>query len=694
MSGDFSIDKFWRKRFAGSSLPGPTKALAGWLTSAAPVEGFVEPELAARPDFDQLKSQVVLIAAPGAVGKSTLARELAARLGLILIDLGAAATVGGNYVSGGLVHTGLIGDFQAGKLGLVIDALDEARLRVVSASYDDFIQDVVRTSGLGGPPIVLLGREGVIEDTWLRLNENGVEAAILDIQRFTQESARKFVRARLDARAKHDAALATRLQQFSSSYDERGAELIDLLASATGEGSSDGPLAFAGYAPVLEAVSEFVAGLSNPSTSLDLGDAGDTIIDTILQRILERESDKIAAALSLKYPGSYSDLYTPDEQRLRLVNKLGGFQGGPNLPALQPSVRQAYEDAVSEFLPQHPFLDGAGVAASSAVFEADLICHAMLGSKMDGVERWARHSKPGNPFLIDMFTRRSNTDVPPEYLGALFASAQALAGPNEYAAFDFEQDGLDNDDPTDGAEVGIELIDRNDDAERSTQSWSFKSSALGEIRFLGTLGNATVIGDVNVTIGDASGTRIDAPTSIDCARLKMMGEELTVTNAVVPRRAAQNPDEVSVALIASELDAPQLSRIRLLSGASLAIEWPGGRQHPWTPYSGESTPAATKEIAQARLAIRRLVIAFRSHSKGRLARFAKKIEHRRMTKGELGTVVREAMLDEGILSLEGNFYFLDANKLGEVVNATYFDLNKKQFNPQMDNWIRAKILRE
>ena len=84
---------------------------------------------------------VFLLAAPGAVGKSTLARNISAATGLMYIDLASTATVGGNFVSGGLVRLG--GDvpkkWHAGALGLAIDALDEARLRVTEQSYQDFI---------------------------------------------------------------------------------------------------------------------------------------------------------------------------------------------------------------------------------------------------------------------------------------------------------------------------------------------------------------------------------------------------------------------------------------------------------------------------------------------------------------------------------------------------------------------------
>ena len=80
-------------------------------------------------------------------------------------------------------------------------------------------------------------------------------------------------------------------------------------------------------------------------------------------------------------------------------------------------------------------------------------------------------------------------------------------------------------------------------------------------------------------------------------------------------------------------------------------------------------------------------MAFRSHSKGRLARFQDKIEHARMTKGALGVEIRHRLMRDKVLSLEDGMYFLDSAALGRVVGATYQDLKLKRFN----NKVRAYV---
>jgi len=63
-----------------------------------------------------------------------------------------------------------------------------------------------------------------------------------------------------------------------------------------------------------------------------------------------------------------------------------------------------------------------------------------------------------------------------------------------------------------------------------------------------------------------------------------------------------------------------------------------------------------------------------------------------MTKGELGTLVREALLTEGVLSLEGSFYFLDPDALGKVVQTNYADIFQKRFSDGVDHWLARKVL--
>ena len=51
-----------------------------------------------------------------------------------------------------------------------------------------------------------------------------------------------------------------------------------------------------------------------------------------------------------------------------------------------------------------------------------------------------------------------------------------------------------------------------------------------------------------------------------------------------------------------------------------------------------------------------------------------------MTKGS-GQAVLDLMKTEGILSLSGSMYYLDANRLGAKTGATYADCSARQFGP-------------
>ncbi len=116
-------------------------ARPGWSDSNERLEAFEEAGLSLRPDYDDLQQPVWLIAAPGAVGKSTLAQQLFAATGAIYLNLAVADTVGGHYITGGLVHKKAIESWKAGRTTLVVDALDEARMRVTQQAFEDFLKD-------------------------------------------------------------------------------------------------------------------------------------------------------------------------------------------------------------------------------------------------------------------------------------------------------------------------------------------------------------------------------------------------------------------------------------------------------------------------------------------------------------------------------------------------------------------------
>src|SRR5690606_21763046 len=155
---DYSVERFRSENLAGLVRNQGLAELPGWYGNLSPMQWFVPANITPRPEFSDLTQSVWLIAAPGAVGKSTLAKEVCALTGAVYLDLAEASTVAGNYLAGGLFYTGLLDSWYKGAAAILVDALDEARLRVTQSGFEDFLADVAKVSEKGRAPIILLGR--------------------------------------------------------------------------------------------------------------------------------------------------------------------------------------------------------------------------------------------------------------------------------------------------------------------------------------------------------------------------------------------------------------------------------------------------------------------------------------------------------------------------------------------------------
>jgi hypothetical protein len=143
-----------------------------------------------------------------------------------------------------------------------------------------------------------------------------------------------------------------------------------------------------------------------------------------------------------------------------------------------------------------------------------------------------------------------------------------------------------------------------------------------------------------------------------------------------------------VVLEAKELQESNVTRIPAVrSGAELLVIWPEAASYPWTNFAGGLENSDSQSSYEALRALRRFVLAFRSHSKGRLARVEDKIEHKRMTKGILGEKLRQRLIDDRVVYKEGHMYFLDPDALGRETGATYHDLNLMRYNPAVRQYV-------
>lgn len=686
---DYSIDQFWRPRFASISKQTPSANLPGWHGTPEQSPAFVEAALSLRPDFSDLTQNVWLIAAPGAVGKSTLAKEVCAATNAVYLDLAAAATVAGNYLVGGLVKAGLWAAWQAEQSTLLVDALDEARLRVTQNSFEDFLADVANVAGTRSVPIVLLGRVGIVEEAWTILNEkSGLNPPIFDIELFQPARAKTFVHAAIKRLAEAvDSKTGKRtyphlqgtLTAHFSVYDNAVASFVDHLAKET---SADGRQ-FAGYAPVLEAVATVIASESNPGK---IDDAIESIfkgqvLGRVTSEVMVREAGKLSSQLAVTVPGfNLAGLYGAKEQLSRLGSLIFGI-GSPKLPNNLPQhAIAAYEDAVQSLLPQHPFLDSRTQKPAGEVFGACILAAALTGGDVDLARMAQRLASGGsnkpNPFLLTFYKQalEGRDEIPAEHVGLLYASLEATAAVGETVRLNAEGDGS----------LAIEMsLLRQDDKE---EIYEFTTIPGSELRFGRRVSGINIDADIDVELGDGGQLELVAPVALRGRNLVLNCGEL-----VVKPSHSKADDQIVYLEAVHAIAETSLRPPTVRPAAKLQVAWPESKVYPWNPFASTGGEDLDPRMAEAQRALRRLCISFRSHSKGRLARYKGKVEHFRMTKGALGVALRQQLVADGVLSLEGPMYFLDPNVLGDRLGLSFQDLKLKHYSPQSRAYLQSVL---
>jgi len=308
-----------------------------------------------------------------------------------------------------------------------------------------FLRDIVDLAKPGSNPIVLFGRTGAVQDAWLWLDDAGIDAPVLEIGYYDENEASKFAR----LQAQH-----IRRESHQREPDARAIELIlDGLRKQT---LRDGGV-FAGYSPVLIAVAKRVADRSEQGTAntqelisrLESGEEKFTL-DSIVRQILDREQKKLER-LKLQDESLRSKLYSPGEQIARLVSRLYGGALEVRLPEMSATDQETYRNALETWVQEHPFLDGEGKAAASAVFAGRITAEALnttnVGSRALALE--LARGTTANPFLAEFYMSRLDLPraeryIPSEHIGIIYASIRARLSITETASLRIEAERCDD----------------------------------------------------------------------------------------------------------------------------------------------------------------------------------------------------------------------------------------------------------
>jgi hypothetical protein len=581
-------------------------------------EPFVAPTL-----FEivgQADARVVMVSARGATGKSLLARRLSAMKQVPLWRLDLDKTVSAHALDAKLnSYLGPEGmkRFRADPDALVIvDALDEARMRVSGISWSEFLDSLVATSD-AGRRLMLLGRERILEDVWLHFDDAGVPCSWFEISHFDSTQRIDYV----------DKGVAGRGKAASGAIYEQARDSV--LAALTGTVDRNISEAFVGYAPVLDAVVALLAE-TNPMTVInDFAEESRatervTVLMDILESLLTREQAKtVQIATELELDPSLA--YGREEQLGWLASELMGA-GEPSLEWCPEEIRGDYVTRIREFLRDHPFRSETRWASPvfSGFVAADRFGDEAVRGALQAIGR-------ETGLLFDFVIAKEAASLIDEWqFAALHASMLAAEWKAVEAVVSIEYGSsaspvlsvggelvLLEDGTSKGARVDL-VLERGDELQ-----------ILGPTSFLSAdfpgLVKATPQGD-SLTLGP--------DCYIRCHELQLRGETIEIA------RRAFVPGEIAAAEPSVVLEISDRLRIDgALAGRpsreAFEIHLPDAHPlaFPWVNYRGQWHPPAQEPDERAVRFLNMMMNLMRNHGhQGTMAVFDKKLEGRQSIK--------------------------------------------------------------
>lgn len=438
---------------------------------------------------------------------------------------------------------------------------------------------------------------------------------------------------------------------------------------------------FVGYAPVLDAVAKVIASEPNPARikeDLERVLEGE-VLTSLADQILVRECGKLTTQLKNANPDFPEGLYGPSEQLHRLSCLLFNLPAPPVPSSLSPELIPVYEQAVKNLLPQHPFLSGDGRRASSSVFEAAIVSYGLKSRLVElhsnAVRYVASAAHTSNPFLIDFYLSLNEKKyVPAEHIGIVFDSVASKASSGDQVRL-YVSEGEDG-------SLEYEIVSQREDGKVNTHH--LVSPEAGVITLARKISGVSIdCESKDVSLGLGGQLELIAPTAIKCRELKLNCDQLIVKSD--PRRH----EEVVVLEADSLSHGGAIAAPVVRSGVLFSVAWPGAETYPWSAFSVLDDKNEPAHIAEGLRTLRRLVMAFRSHSKGQLARFRDKIDHYRMLKGRVGEALLQKLIDDKIVWTAGAMYCLDANELGAKVGISFQDAQAKRYSQMTRDYVSA-----
>lgn len=657
--------------------------------------------------FDTEKPAVVLISAVGATGKSALAQILSNETGLPLLDLARHKPVGDNTLTGLLTTafpvedlSGIFDGIRRGTYGIIIDGIDEGRSKTNDKAFEAFLDDIVRLGGTApSTSFVLLGRTHILEDCWFYLSGKGTAAGLVTISPFDLERARDYIDEFTSGLSSGQEA------QYREARDSILTKLAGVFTDGTETGGDGGFLSFIGYPPVLDAVVTLLQEepnyhriqieLENP----DSNNVEINLLYRIASYILRREKElkvvpNIVQPLVADMPKQDKDrilagVYEAEEQCLRLVGHC--LERPLNLDQIpEPLINEKYEQQLVSWLPEHPFI--MDHQFRNAVFEAVAIATLIVSDRSTALQLALDYldSHKYNYHLVYLLDRISaDGRIPISCLRALLGSALEFQSTSASVELHVDGPGVD-----DGVAAGtasrtvetqVEIIMGVDGSKSKTFAFRSDLAGITTVSLGQRLASTYVSLPCEVVLSGAQELELTAPVEVSAAKINLRSPAL-----VLRHQPQLSPEEKHVLLESTSMDSTVGSIVTNGVELVLSVSDRAGLTYPSIQYVQKKQTLPTDPLLKEKyLRLKRILVHFRSHSRGSMAKYKNKVDNERVAGNDIGQAVLRQLLKDGILTLEGAFYFMHPENVDTHLGVSWQDLKKGRISDKLVQYLRV-----
>ena len=609
-----------------------------------------------------MKAKFVIFSAPGASGKSALARYIAKKYKGIYWNL-ANIQIGENTFFGTLWKALKQEDLfdywnrlKKGKSVLVLDAFDEAEMISGRTGIEYFLRDLSQEMiDSEFPSVILLARTETALFLVNYCKNNNIPYAQYEIGFFTESNAKTFVEQSYLNSAKNKNKIVNITPAISNAISAIFARISDIINDSSVYES------FIGYAPILQAIERMIEEENNTAKLLSKMNheegVSEKLIYSILRGLLEREQNKVIEALIQKWVNkdiddiNWGDVYSIEEQVVRIMEYVVfGTIGKDSLyesHAIPGELIDDYLEVILPFLSQHPFIrnfakneiiDFTGPAfrdyAVAYVYcgEYDFFAKEFLANK-----RLPSHYP--SQLLFDFYKIISDSKIKGDIFPVLYESFKAKEK-NGYKAI-ISLCGGEND-----LNASFSLV--NDNGTDFDETYYFTYKDCVEVLNLERISDGNIDFDGTVEIkGLANGSRI-ADSSIYANKLVLSTDRIELDVSADKKLIISSRTDVTSNQVVS-------FDIRKAQSGTIIIDFPNIKSFfKLIPYAGSTEEMEDKRFLEFKRFFVKVLNSMRAHSKDMPAKDREKIDYVYIGDSKF----KKAEMD---FLISKNIFFIDKN---------------------------------